>query len=109
MFLFPCPPSLPQVYGAVPLPTISLWLFIQCCLHHIAIGSRAQDQGCVDHYILIGIQTTEAQRYVIWVIGLVKEEGKKACSYYVFAPLYFPRVSYDIYILVYGRARAIIH
>ena len=48
----------------------STWLFIQCCLHHITIGSRAQDLDCVDHHILIAIQTAEAQRYVIGILGL---------------------------------------
>ena len=65
----------------------STWLFIQCCHHHIAIGSRAQDLGCVDHHILIAIQTAEIQWYVIWITGLVKEEGGKGLQLlFIFAP-----------------------
>ena len=52
----------------------STWVFIQCCLYHIAIGSGAQDLNCVDHYILVAIETSEAQTYVIWILGLEMTE-----------------------------------
>ena len=36
----------------------------------------------MDHHILMAIQTAEAQRYVIGVTSLEKEDSKKAYIYY---------------------------